>query len=128
LFRELLPISLDKKAFKKGHNYATILIGSQRDYVVEMAESRSEKDVKSLFYCVNLQEKQPQLQRVNIDMWKTGSAGKQPARDTANMSKGCLAILPSGAGRGSIVVFSPILFALFVHLNRQNTRIIRTDI
>jgi transposase len=67
---DLRTISLDEKAFKKGHNYATILIDSQKDYVVEMTEGRAEKDVKALFYCISSQEEQPQLQRVNIDMWQ----------------------------------------------------------
>ena len=67
---DLLTVSLDEKAFKKGHNYATILIDSQKDYVVEMTEGRAEKDVKMLFYCISSQEEQPQLQRVNIDMWR----------------------------------------------------------
>jgi len=67
---DLHTISLDEKAFRKGHNYATILIDSQKDYVVEMTEGRAEKDVKALFYCINSQENQPQLQRVNMDMWR----------------------------------------------------------
>jgi transposase len=67
---DLKTISLDEKAFRKGHNYATILIDSQKDCVVEMTEGRAEKDVKTLFYCISSQEEQPQLQRVNIDMWK----------------------------------------------------------
>jgi transposase len=67
---DLLTVSLDEKAFKKGHNYATILIDSQKEYIVDMIEGRTEKDVKALFYCVSSQEKQPQLQRVNMDMWK----------------------------------------------------------
>jgi len=67
---DLQTISLDEKSFKKGHTYATILVDSQRDYVVEMTEGRAEKNVKMLFYCLTSQEEQPQLQRVNIDMWK----------------------------------------------------------
>jgi transposase len=67
---DLTTISLDEKAFEKGHNYATILVDSKKDYVVELGEGRAEKDVKSLLYCVTSQEKQPQLERVNIDMWK----------------------------------------------------------
>jgi len=67
---DLVTISLDEKAFKRGHNYATILIDSQKDYVVEMTEGRTEKDVKSLLYCTTSQTEQPQLKRVNIDMWK----------------------------------------------------------
>ena len=67
---DLVTISLDEKAFKRGHNYATILVDSQKDYVVEMAEGRAEKDVKMLFYSTTSEEKQAQLERVNIDMWK----------------------------------------------------------
>ena len=67
---DLQTVSIDEKAFKKGHNYATILIDSQEDYVVEMTEGRAEKDVKTLLYFVTSQEEQPQLQRVNMDMWK----------------------------------------------------------
>jgi transposase len=67
---DLQTVSIDEKAFKKGHNYATILIDSQNDYVVEMTEGRAEKDLKVLFYCISSQEKQPQLERVNIDMWQ----------------------------------------------------------
>jgi transposase len=67
---ELTTISLDEKAFKEGHRYATILVDSKKDCVVELAEGRAEKDVKALLYCVTSQETQPQLERVNIDMWK----------------------------------------------------------
>jgi len=67
---DLVNISLDEKAFSKGHNYATILIDSDKDHVVEMAEGRKGEHVKVLFACVTDQEKQPQIKRVNIDMWE----------------------------------------------------------
>ena len=67
---DLRNVSLDEKAFRKGHNYATILIDSDKDYVVEMTEGRAEKNVKCLFACVTSQEEQPQLERVNMDMWR----------------------------------------------------------
>jgi transposase len=67
---DLRTVSIDEKAFQKGHNYATILIDSDQDYVVDMTEGRAEKDLKTLFYCITSQEEQPQLERVNIDMWK----------------------------------------------------------
>ncbi|MDP2362862.1 MAG: transposase [Ignavibacteria bacterium] len=35
-----------------------------------MSEGRKEKSVKSLFFCLNSKESQPQIKRVNIDMWK----------------------------------------------------------
>jgi transposase len=67
---DLVTVSLDEKAFKRGHNYATVLIDSQKDCVVEMTEGRAEKDVKALLYGITSEEKQPQLQRVNMDMWR----------------------------------------------------------
>jgi transposase len=66
----LVNVSLDEKAFLKGHNYATILIDSDKGHVVEMTEGRKGEHVKSLFFMVTDQEKQPQIQRVNIDMWE----------------------------------------------------------
>ena len=63
-------ISLDEKAYSKGHKYATILIDRDKDCVVEMSEGRKEKDVKTLFYSLNSEEKQPSIKMVNMDMWK----------------------------------------------------------
>jgi transposase len=63
-------VSIDEKAYSKGHEYATILIDSDKEYVIEMHEGRKEKSVKTLFYTVSGNELQPQLKRVNIDMWK----------------------------------------------------------
>ena len=67
---ELKTISIDEKAYSAGHNYATILVDSQKDYVVELTDGRSEKALKTLLYRATLEEEQPQLERVNIDMWK----------------------------------------------------------
>jgi transposase len=63
-------VSLDEKAYKPGHEYATILIDSDKNCVLNMTEGRKEKSVKALFFELNEQEKQPQIERVNIDMWK----------------------------------------------------------
>lgn len=63
-------ISLDEKAYTQGHKYATILIDSDREYVVEMIEGRKEKSVKALFFGLNSSEEQPSIKRVNMDMWK----------------------------------------------------------
>lgn len=63
-------ISLDEKSYAKGHEYATILIDSDKEYIVELTEGRKEKSVKILFGCINNQEIQSQIKRVNIDMWK----------------------------------------------------------
>jgi transposase len=67
---DLEYISLDEKAYTQGHKYASILIDSSKNYVVEMIEGRKEKNVKALFFSLNSQERQPKLKRVSIDMWK----------------------------------------------------------
>ncbi|ATA74671.1 ISL3 family transposase [Capnocytophaga sp. H2931] len=67
---DLENVSLDEKAYSHGHKYATILIDSDKNCVVEMTEGRKEKNVKALFFSINSQEKQPSLKRVNMDMWK----------------------------------------------------------
>jgi transposase len=66
----LINISIDEKAYSKGHEYATILIDDDKGYVVDMHEGRKEKSVKVLFYNVTGEESQPQLERVNMDMWQ----------------------------------------------------------
>jgi len=61
----LANISLDEKSYAKGHQYATILINSDENCVIELVEGRKEEDVKKLF-----QKSEPSLNRVNMDMWK----------------------------------------------------------
>jgi hypothetical protein len=39
----LKTISLDEKAFSEGHNYATILVDSQKDCVIELGEGRAKR-------------------------------------------------------------------------------------
>ena len=63
-------VSLDEKAHRPGHEYATILIDKDKDKVLNLVEGRKEKSVKALFFELNEQEKQPQIETVNIDMWK----------------------------------------------------------
>jgi len=70
LLVDLKNISLDEKAYAQGHEYATILIDSDKEYVVELIEGRKETSVKGLFLSITGEEKLPQIERVNIDMWK----------------------------------------------------------
>jgi transposase len=67
---DLVNISIDEKAYAKGHEYATILMDSDKEYIIDMHEGRKEKSLKALFSMVTNNEQQPQLERVNIDMWK----------------------------------------------------------
>lgn len=70
LVKDFKNISLDEKAYTKGHHYATILIDSDTNTVLDMVEGRKEEDTKKLFVNVSGETKQPQLNRVNMDMWK----------------------------------------------------------
>lgn len=63
-------VSLDEKAYKQGHLYASILIDSDTNLVLNLVEGRKEKSVETLFFELNEKESQPQIERVNIDMWK----------------------------------------------------------
>lgn len=63
-------VSLDEKAYKDGHKYASILIDSDKECVLNLVEGRREKSVKALFFELNEQAHQPQIEVVNIDMWK----------------------------------------------------------
>ena len=70
LIDNFINVSIDEKSYAQGHEYATILIDSDKEYIVEMHEGRKEKSVRALFYGVSGNETQPQIKRVNIDMWK----------------------------------------------------------
>jgi transposase len=67
---DFINISIDEKSYAKGHEYATILMDSDKEYIIDMHEGRKEKSLKTLFSLVSGQVEQPQLQIVNIDMWK----------------------------------------------------------
>jgi transposase len=56
-------VSLDEKAYKPGHEYASILIDSDKDCVLNLTEGRKEKSVKALFFELNEQETQPQAEK-----------------------------------------------------------------
>lgn len=70
LISNFTNISIDEKSYSKGHEYATILMDSDKEYIIEMQEGRKEKSLKTLFYTVSGEENQPQLKIVNIDMWQ----------------------------------------------------------
>jgi transposase len=63
-------ISLDEKAYAQGHKYTTILIDSDTNVVLDLVDGRKEKDVKELFFNVSGKKKQPQIERINMDMWR----------------------------------------------------------
>jgi transposase len=70
LITDFVNVSIDEKSYAKGHEYATILMDSDKEYIIDMQEGRKEKSLKALFSLVSGEEMQPQLEIVNIDMWK----------------------------------------------------------
>ena len=70
LIKDFKNISLDEKAYTKGHHYTTILIDGDTNTVLDMVKGRKEEDTKNLFINVSGETKQSQLNRVNMDMWK----------------------------------------------------------
>ena len=53
LVKDFKNISLDEKAYTKGHNYATILIDGDTNTVLDMVKGRKEEDTKKLFINVS---------------------------------------------------------------------------
>ena len=66
----LSQISIDEKAHRRGHEYATIVMDTRHDYVLDMAEGRKEKSLKAQIYTITGKEVLPNLKLVNMDMWK----------------------------------------------------------
>ncbi|HEU0227558.1 MAG TPA: ISL3 family transposase [Arachidicoccus soli] len=63
-------ISIDEKAYTRGHHYATIIMDSDKEHILDLQEGRREKDLKTLLYLLSGQETLPDLNIVNMDMWK----------------------------------------------------------
>ncbi len=63
-------ISIDEKAFTKGHEYASILIDSKEGKVVELTEGRKSENVKAMMFALTNEEVLPQIEMVNLDMWE----------------------------------------------------------
>ena len=63
-------VSLDEKAYTRGHKYATILIDMDKERVLNLVKGCKKKSIKLLFFELNEEEYQPRIKCVNIDMWK----------------------------------------------------------
>ncbi|MDI9357721.1 MAG: transposase [Phycisphaerales bacterium] len=59
-------ISLDEKAYQQGHAYATILVDTSKNQILDMQEGRTEKEVKTLLKNVTGQTLIHTLKEVNI--------------------------------------------------------------
>ena len=63
-------ISIDEKAFARGHDYATILIDSRAGKVLELTEGRKAENVAAMVFALTDKEILPDVKMVNLDMWE----------------------------------------------------------
>jgi len=70
IVNDLEYISIDEKAFAKGHEYASILIDSRVGKVLEMTEGRKAENVAAMVFALSDEEVLPKIKMVNLDMWE----------------------------------------------------------
>jgi transposase len=63
-------ISIDEKAFAKGHEYASIVIDAKEAKVLELTEGRKAENVLAMMFALTNEEELPQIKMVNLDMWE----------------------------------------------------------
>jgi len=63
-------ISIDEKAFARGHDYASILIDSRAGKVLELTEGRKAENVAAMMFALTDKEILPDIKMVNLDMWE----------------------------------------------------------
>lgn len=66
----LQHISIDEKAFKKGHQYATILMDDEQNRIIEMVEGRKQEQAELLLYLATGKEVNENIETVTLDMWE----------------------------------------------------------
>ena len=62
-------ISIDEKALKRGHTYATIVSDSDRGVVIDLGQGRTKKGTIDLLECI-FEDIKAQVKTVSTDMWK----------------------------------------------------------
>ena len=63
-------LSIDEKAFKKGHKYVTVLSDPISGVIIDISEDRDTKSSKSLIAKVITNENADKVKTVSMDMWK----------------------------------------------------------
>ncbi|MBL4745623.1 MAG: ISL3 family transposase [Flavobacteriaceae bacterium] len=63
-------LSIDEKAFKKGHNYVTVVSDPSTGIVIDVAEGRTKKETKILLEKIVNEINRDEVETVSIDMWK----------------------------------------------------------
>jgi len=63
-------ISIDEKAFKRGHQYVTVLSDSDNNCVLDVIEGRTKESVQQLMKETFTQEQKENIETVCTDMWE----------------------------------------------------------
>src|SRR5699024_7259460 len=63
-------LSIDEKAFKRGHQYVSVLSSPKSGCVLDLVEGRTKASVRELFDSILSPEQQKQVKTMSVDMWK----------------------------------------------------------
>lgn len=63
-------LSIDEKAFQKGHNYVTVLSSPTAGVVIDVCSGRTKKETTTLLKEVVSEENRDKIETVSMDMWK----------------------------------------------------------
>ncbi len=63
-------LSIDEKAFKRGHQYVSVLSSPHSGCVIDLVEGRTKESVTKLFNHTLSEEQQRQVKTMSMDMWK----------------------------------------------------------
>ena len=63
-------LSLDEKAFQKGHNYVTVLSDPSTGTVIDIVKDRTKKACKALLDNALSESQKSKVETISLDMWK----------------------------------------------------------
>lgn len=64
-------LSIDEKAFKKGHNYVSVLSNQEQGIILDVAQGRTKKATKTLLNNTLSETQKSRVETVSLDMWKS---------------------------------------------------------
>ena len=63
-------LSIDEKAIKRGHHYATILTDATTGHVLDLGQGRTYKETEALMERTLVKERRAEVKTFTMDMWK----------------------------------------------------------
>lgn len=71
--KEYKQLSLDEKAFKKGHNYVSVLSNPEDGTIIDVSEGRTKESCRTLFDNNLSLEQKKNVEQISVDMWEAYS-------------------------------------------------------